>query len=166
MGSFQQGCDDLADKVGHGKLIGVCEVDQVYAAAQHQGYWVTGPLAGHVIRNHSQGGQAKFLEQPLFDHAADYMRNIADGILEGWGVQAMAENMEDLSRRVHDLAPREFDDLRDSGHPQVFDDGRVAYDRAPLRPRLSKSALKEKSKRRALGEGPRRSRDTTLPFGT
>lgn len=143
MGTFQQGCIDLAEKVGHGKLTGKVVVDQVYAAAQHEGYWVTGPLAGHVIRNHPRGGQAKFLEEPLFEKAEDYMRNLADGVLDGFLVQAMAENMEDLADEVFHLAPRENDVLRGSANPRVLDDGREAYDRPPLWPRLSQDQLRE-----------------------
>lgn len=143
MGSFQQGTRDLEEKIGHGKLVGSVVVDQIYSAAQHEGYWVTGPLAGHVIRKHPRGGQAKFLEQPLFEKTDDYMRNLADAVLDGFLVQAMAENMEDLADEVFDKAPRENDILRNSAHPEVHDDGRLAYDRPPLYPRLSREELKE-----------------------
>ena len=143
MGSFQKGCDDLIEKVGHGKLEGKVTVDQVYAAPQHEGYWVTGPLAGHVIRNHPRGGQAKFLEQPLFEKAEDYMHNLADSVLDGFLVQAMAENMEDLADEVLHKAPREDDFLRNSAHPQVFDDGQLAYNREPLVPRMTEAELRE-----------------------
>lgn len=143
MGSFQQGCADLAEKVGSGKLVGVVTVDQLYAAAQHEGHWVTGPLAGHVIRQHPRGGQAKFLEQPLFEKADDYMHNLADAVLDGFLVQAMAENMEDLADEVHHKAPRENDILRNSASPKVLDDGREAYFRPPLWHRLSEPELRE-----------------------
>lgn len=164
MRSFDEGCDDLERKVGHGKLTGKVTVDQVYAAVQHEGYWLTGPLAGHVIINHPQGGEAKYLERPLFLRVGEYMHNLADAVTSGFIVQAMAENMEDLSQQVFEKAPREFEDLRNSGHPTVEDDGHLAYDRAPVRPRLSEAALKEKSKRRALGEGLSSHKDSTLPF--
>lgn len=154
-GDFQQRTADLADMVGHGKLEGKVEVDQVYAAAQHEGVWATGPLAGVVIRNHPQGGQAHFLSEPLIADAPQSMQRLADHTLEPDGLhRAMEDNVEDLSGRVHDKAPREFGDLRDSAHPTVTDDGRTVYDRPPVRPRLSEAALKEKAKRRRLGEGP------------
>lgn len=143
MGSFQEGCIELEKRIGHGDLSGKVIVDQVYAASQHEGTWVTGPLAGHVIRNHPRGGQAKFLEQPLFEKASDYMRNLADAVHDGFLTQAMAENMEDLADEVHDKAPREHEILRNSGHPVVTDDGETVYDRPPIFPRLSEGDLKE-----------------------
>jgi hypothetical protein len=143
MGSFQQGTIDLAEKIGHGDLVGKLIVDQVYAASQHEGHWVTGPLAGHVIRQHPKGGQAKFLEQPMFEKADDYLKNLADSVLTGFLVQAMAENMEDLADEVHDKAPRENEILRNSANPRVYDDGHEAYNRPPLFARLTSEELKE-----------------------
>lgn len=143
MRSFDDGCRELEEKVGHGKLAGVLRIDQIYAASQHEGHWVTGPLAGHVIRQHPRGGQAKFLEEPLFAKAEDYMKNLADAVLDGFLVQAMAENMEDLADEVHDRAPRENDILRNSANPVVLDEDREVYNRPPLWERLSESDLKE-----------------------
>jgi hypothetical protein len=148
MGSFQQGTRELAERIGSGDLVGIVEVDQVYAAVQHEGYWETGPNAGKVIRNHPQGGQAKYLEEPLFANAERYMERLAENVLEGSLARAMADNMEHLAGEVFDKAPREFEDLRRSAHPIVTDDGETVYDRLPLRPRLSRAALKEKSHRR------------------
>jgi hypothetical protein len=143
MKRFAEGCRELEEKIGHGNLVGSVIVDQVYAASQHEGHWVTGPLAGHVIRRHPRGGQAKYLEQPLFEKAGDYMKNLADGVLDGFLVQAMAENMEDLADEVHDKAPRENDILRNSANPVVTDDGREAYNRPPVFARLTAGELKE-----------------------
>lgn len=146
MGTFQEGCLDLEEKVGRGKLTGKVVVNQIYAASQHSGYWVTGPLAGHVIRRHPRGGQSHYLEEPLFAKAEDYMKNLADAVLDGFLVQAMAENMEDLADEVHDKAPRENEILRNSANPIVLDDGLEAYNRPPLWPRLSDEDLKELSR--------------------
>ena len=152
-GTFGEGTRALAEMIGDGDLTGKVEVDQVYAAAQHEGGWKTGPNAGVQIRNHPRGGGDHFLSQPLVEGAPDMMAHLGRHALEPNGlVQAMADNMEDLCGEVHDRAPREFDDLRDSGHPTVTDNGRKAYDRPPKRARLSKAALKEKGKRRRLGE--------------
>src|SRR3954463_11740392 len=101
MQSFEEGPRELEEKVGHGDLEGKLVVDQVYAASQHNGYWVTGPLAGHVITNHPRGGQAHFLEEPFFEKAEHYMANIADAF-PNFMPQAMAENMEDLADEVQD----------------------------------------------------------------
>lgn len=153
MGTFAERTRALEEMVGDGDLVGKLEVDQVYAAAQHEGGWATGPNAGVRIRNHPRGGGDHFLSQPLVKNAPEMMQHLARNTLEPNGLrQAMADNMEDLSEEVEDRAPREFDDLRHSGHPTVTDNGRKAYDRPPKRPRLSRSALKEKAKRRRLGE--------------
>lgn len=162
-GTFAARSRELGDMIGEGSLTGSAEVNQVYALPQHSGFWRTGPLAGVQIRNHPRGGKSHFLSDPLMANAQRYLRNLADGALGGRLVQAMAENMEDLSDHVRDQAPREFEDLRNSAHPKVLDNGRVAYDRAPLRPRLSQGALGEKARRRQLGEGPSRGSDA-LPF--
>lgn len=156
MARFADRIRELEEAVGDGDLQGKVNVDQVYAAVQHEGYWKTGPLAGVVIRNHPRGGGSKFLAEPLFENAADYMRRLAGRALEPAGlVSAMRENVEDLSGEVYDRAPREFDDLRDSGHPTVMDGDRLAYDRPPRRPRLSEGALREKKRRSRLGESLR-----------
>lgn len=153
MGTFADGTRELGEMIGHGKLEMVVTVDQVYAAAQEAGMWVTGPNAGKVIKNHPQGGQAHFLSEPLFERAEEFMRLLAAQMLQRDGlIRAAREVVETLSRDVFDKAPREFEGLRNSSHPQVIDDGHVTYDRPPVRKRLSKAALKEKAKRRQLGE--------------
>lgn len=154
MGSFADGTRDLEERVGHGDLVMLVEVDQVYAASQHEGFWVTGPLAGHVIKEHPQGGQSHFLSEPLMLRAPEFMQLLAARMLQRDGlISAAREVVETLAREVFDKAPREFEDLRNSAHPQVIDDGRGAYDRPPVRERLSKEALKEKGRRRRAGEG-------------
>lgn len=156
MARFADRIRELEEIVGHGDLQGKVRVDQVYAAVQHEGYWKTGPLAGVVIRNHPRGGQAKYLQEPLFDQASEYMQRLAGRAFELGGlVSAMRENMEDLSGEVYDRAPREFDDLRDSAHPTVTDGDVLVYDRPPRRARLSDAALREKGRRRRAGESLR-----------
>lgn len=163
MGTFAARTHELGAMVGEGTLRGRVGVNQVYALAQHSGYWRTGPLAGVRIRKHPRGGKSHFLSDPLQDHHERYLRNLADAVLSGFLVQAMAENVEHLAGQVHQQAPREFEDLRNSAHPQVLDDRRLAYDRPPARPRLSEAALREKARRKQLGEGPSRGGEA-LPF--
>ena len=148
MTTFADGTRELEDRVGRGKLVGTVVVDQIYAAAQHESVWVTGPLAGHVIRNHPRGGQAKFLEQPLFENAERYFKRLADNVLDGDLVQAMTDNVAHLAGEVYDKAPREFDDLRLSAHPSVESDGKVVFDSPPVRKRLTKEELKAKARKR------------------
>lgn len=144
MGSdtFEARLDELAEKVGEGRLTGSVEVDQVYAQYQHEG----------LDLRHPRGGQAKYLEQPLYENYGDYYRALADNVLEGSLAAAMEDNVEDLSGHVFDLAPVEFYDLRGSGHPTVSSDGEVVYDRPPIQARLTPAELRAKDRLRALGD--------------
>jgi hypothetical protein len=154
MRSFAQGTRELEEMIGRGDLVMKVELDQVYAASQHEGMWKSGPLAGHVIKHHPRGGQSHFLSEPLFANAQEYMRLLAAQMLQQDGlIRAAREVVEGLSREVFDKAPREFEDLRNSAHPTVTDNGQLVYDRPPVRGRLSRSALKEKGRRRRAGEG-------------
>lgn len=140
--AFEAKLDELAGMVGDGTLRGAVEVDQVYAQYQHEG----------LDLRHPRGGQAKYLEQPLYAHHRDYVQALADNVLRGSLVAAMEDNMEDLAGEVYDLAPREFHDLRASGHPTVSSGGTIVYDRPPMVARLTVAQLKAKDQLRALGD--------------
>jgi hypothetical protein len=140
---FAEGVDRLKENVGHGKLECVVTVDQVYAWNQHEGFWRTGPNAGVVIRNYPRGGQGKYLEQPLLQHASAYFMEAAREALHDHGLEgAFRKAGDDLLDKVHELAPRENDILRNSVRVQVISDGHVVYDRPPVFPRLSAEELK------------------------
>lgn len=166
MTSFEQGTRELERIVGHGKLVGKLEVDQVYAAPLEVGYWKTGPLAG-VTNRPRHGGETHALANALQHVTPKAFQRMADHAYDEGGLAfAMISDVEDLSGEYHDRAPREFEDLRNSGHPTVTDNGKRVYDRPPLRSRLTDAQLAEKSRRRALGEGLTSTRRTgpTLPF--
>lgn len=139
--SFTAAMQRLAEKVGTGTVRGSVEVDQVYARYQHEG----------LDFKHPRGGQAKYLEQPLYSNVPVYMQDIAARVLVDDIEKAMADVMEDLSGEVFDKAPIEFLDLRASGHPTVTRNGAVVYDRPPMQARLTEEQLRAKSKLRALG---------------
>jgi hypothetical protein len=130
---FGERLDELSELVGHGTLEGSVVVDQAYAAAQHE----------HLEYRHVRGGQAKYLEQPLHTEHGGYLRAIAEQLLEEGPVPGMVDAMENLSDKVEELAPREFENLRESGHPTVTSDGAVVYDRAPKQRRLTQQELDE-----------------------
>jgi hypothetical protein len=105
---------------------------------------------------HPEGGQAKFLEEPLLTGVEDHMRKLAKSFLEPGGpADGMRDSMEDLSQAVYDHAPHEFGDLRASGHPTVIDDGATVYDRPPHVHRLTEDELQAKGHLRTLGFGNR-----------
>lgn len=134
---FADGCDALSERVGFGLLEGKVMVNQVYAAAMERGSWVEGPLAGHA--NHPlHGGEQHYLEHSMTDNAPVLLANLAEHALEQDGLYAaMVDDMELVAAEVGIRAPVEFGNLRDSGHPQVIDNGAVVYDRPPASPRLS-----------------------------
>ena len=140
---FDQRMRDLADDVGAGTLVGRVEVDQVYARFQHEG----------LDLRHPEGGQAKYLEAPLYSEHRGYYQRLADNVLAGDLEGAMASVTEALSGKVYELAPFEFGDLKASGHPSVMSSGQVVYDRPPNVHRLTPLELRTKSELRSLGFG-------------
>lgn len=139
-GTFDARMAELSEKVGDGKVRGGVEVDQVYAQYQHEG----------LDLRHPRGGQAKYLEQPLYGNHRGYLQDIASRVLREGPVRPMSEAMEDLSGQVAEHAPVEFWDLRMSGHPTVARGGAVVYDRPPMQARLTPAQLRAKNQLRAL----------------
>jgi hypothetical protein len=138
VGTFDERIRRLAEDVGTGRLVASCEVDQVYAHYQHEG----------LDFDHPRGGQAKYLEQPLFERRTGYLQRLARETLSPGGpVRAMTHAADDLVSAVAEKAPVEFGDLRASGHGKVVDDGTVVYDRPPEVPRLSDEELRVKHRR-------------------
>jgi hypothetical protein len=58
----------------------------------------------------------------------------------------MQRSVEHLSDQVEITAPREWGDLKSSGHPKVEQGGRTIYDRPPKVARLTEQELKAKSR--------------------
>lgn len=145
-GSFFDRIAVLERAVGTGHLVGRVEVDQVYAKYQHE----------RADLKHPDGGQAFYLRAGMFGSIGSYLQRLAHSAITPEGSdlhRAMADNMEHLSDKVYELAPWEFGDLRESGHPTVIDQGRIVYDRPPHEHRLSDADLKLKNRLRGLGLG-------------
>jgi hypothetical protein len=136
--TFSTRIAELKRQVGAEKLIMSCTVDQVYAHAQHE----------HMEYRHPRGGQAKYLEQPLYDHYRDYLQAYAGKVLADGGQRSLADSADHLSDQVETHAPREFLDLMRSGHPVVTQGARTLHDRAPKVHRLTESELRAKSRLR------------------
>lgn len=143
--TFGQRLDELERIVGKRDLTGKVIVDQVYAQYQHEG----------LDLRHPEGGQAKYLEEPLHKRANRYGSRLAGGVLDGQLEARMIDNMEDLSAQVFEHAPVEFGDLKASGHPVVTSDGHTVYDRPPAIHRLTEAELRAKGQVRNLGFGNR-----------
>jgi hypothetical protein len=117
-------------------LRGQVTVDQAYAHYQHE----------HLEFRHPRGGRALYLQAPLYEHYAGYLKDIAGEVLRDGGKRAMERSVEHLSDRVEAEAPIEFGDLARSGHPEVIQGGRVIYGRPPKRHRLTEAELHAKSR--------------------
>jgi hypothetical protein len=146
-GTFSERIDALRTMTGRGqRLQGSVTVDQRYAKWQHE----------HMELHHPRGGSAKFLERPLMSGYRDYLSDYAKTVLHDGGQPAIKRSMEHLSDAVEITAPREWGDLKSSGHPSVEQGGRTIYDRAPKAARLTAEELKAKSRatmRMRLAEG-------------
>lgn len=138
MGTFAERMDVLEDLVGRGDLVGSVVVDQVYAAVQHEGYWVSGPMAGHRIVH----GHLKYLETPLYSHASQYCQGIADQLLQDGPDQGMVDAVRNLITQVLINAPVELDNLRRSASGSVTSDGSVVWSEPSEVPRLSREELR------------------------
>lgn len=132
-GTFDEQTRRLEQMVGDGELIGELVVDQPYAKYQHE----TPGL------QHPRGGGWKYLERPLQEHYPQYLDRLADNVLDGDLVSAMANNMEHLNDQLAGSAPIDEPEdereepamLRRSGSPRVYDGGEQVYYRPPESPR-------------------------------
>lgn len=134
MADFFDRIDELAEMVGHGELVGRVEVDQLYAARQHN----------ELSWNHPRGGQALYLTEPLMNNFERYFEDIARTLLDAGPEPGMVRSVEDLAEEggVATHAPVLYSNLRASGHPSVTSDGVTVYDRPPRQHRLSEEELK------------------------
>lgn len=144
-GDFSERLNVLREQVGsrHGSITGRVEVDQIYAAYQHNG----------LDLHHPRGGQALYLQAPLMRNFRRYLQHYASTVIEGdGGIQAMIDSVDDLAGRggVATHAPVEFGDLRRSGHPSVLAGLRLVYDRSPEVHRLTEQELRAKARLRYM----------------
>lgn len=127
-GSFFEKIEALEEDVGSGDLIGKLVVNQHYAEYQHETQGL----------NHPRGGGPFFLLKPFMEAGPGYVENLSDSVLNGFLIEAMAENMEDLSPKLDPAAPIDRDPnpirLRRSGNPIVIDNGKEVYNRPPIDP--------------------------------
>lgn len=128
----REGVRELREKVGAGKLVGKLRVDQIYAKYQHE----------RLDLKHPRGGGPKYLERPLYEHYSDYYKRLARAIPGGDVEHEMVRCMEALDSAMSSAAPIDHNNLRRSGNPRVYSNGRKVYDRAPHQRRMSDRELK------------------------
>jgi len=132
--TFAAKIDELDAEVGHGDLDMSVTVDQVYAMYQHD----------NPEFKHPRGGEAYYLAAPLSEKWPEMVDRFSDVIAgDASPVEVWSVNAEELAGDVAERAPVEFIVLRQSAHPEVTDDGALAYDRPPTIPRLTQAELDE-----------------------
>lgn len=138
-----QRIQELIDRTAGPKIKATVTVDQVYAEIQHEA----------LEFNHPRGGQAKYLEEPMFAGHGAWFQEFADGLLregsradEGWA--DVGRNLKDV---VATHAPVEFGDLRQSAALQVRAGSAVVADEPARQPRLTDQELHAKDFMRHLG---------------
>ena len=104
----------------------------------------------HPEFKHPRGGQAFYLQEPLYEATDRYIQAVADAMLdlERDLADTVFDQMKDLVRQVEVRAPVEFTNLRRSGHATVTERGVVIRDQPPEQDRLTDAELKALSKLR------------------
>jgi hypothetical protein len=140
--SFDERMTVLSELIGEGDLVGRVVVDQVYARYQHE----------RLDLHHPRGGGPKYLEGPLYEHAAEYMQFVADEMLSNGPQKGVERAVDDLagSGGVETHAPFEWGDLSRSGHAMVDSNDQLVYDIPPKQHRLTDAELREKARRTPL----------------
>lgn len=134
--TFTERMQHLIDDSGHGDLVGHVVVDQVYAHYQHE----------RLDLHHPRGGEAKYLERPLYDDRNVMFEMVARTCTADAGKDGMKNAVEHLSDQVEVHAPLEWGDLRRSGHPFVEEEGLTVFDRPPKARRLTEEELRAKAR--------------------
>lgn len=118
----------LEAEVGVGEIVARCTVDQPYAQDQHE----------TLHYKHYSGGQAKYLGGPLMQNALDLAREIARNAITATGSDihgTMIQIAEQMAGYVAINAPIDTGRLRESGAPDVRDNGFTIYSRPAIAPR-------------------------------
>lgn len=139
----REGAGKLRELVGKKKLVGKLRVDQVYARYQHE----------RMDLRHPRGGYPKYLWLALTIGKEQMVERLAKSVLETGPVEGMKRAMEDQDKRLHRYAPVDFNNLRNSGNPQVWDNGAKVYDRPARQPRMTEEQLKAERRRRRGATG-------------
>lgn len=144
--TFNERITELQGIVGNGNLTMKVKIDQVYARYQHE----------RLDLRHPRGGQAKYLQAPLFAEHPKYYQRMANNLYRVGGLRrAMIYNVESLGRSARRLAPVEMGDLRNSANMKVYDRGRITFDKGPVQHRLTKAEERVKSRLRPTKQGGR-----------
>jgi hypothetical protein len=137
------GIQDLIDRTGGSKVKATVTVDQPYAQDQHE----------TLYYKHPRGGQAKYLETPLFSDHPKWLQKFANRLLMN-GTDA-ADEWADVGRslknEVPKTAPVEFGDLRQSAALQVKEGGSIIVNEPAAQPRLTEAELDAKDYMRSMG---------------
>lgn len=141
------GIQDLIDRTGGPKLKATVVVDQPYAQDQHE----------TLYYKHPRGGQAKYLESPLFAKHPQWLQKFANRLLmkSTDAGKEWAGVGRSLKNEVARSAPVEFGDLRGSAALTAREGATIIVNEPALQPRLSEAELDAKDYMRSMGVGYR-----------
>jgi hypothetical protein len=137
------GIQDLIDRTAGPRLKSTVMVNQPYAQDQHE----------TLYYKHPRGGQAKFLETPLFANHPKWIQKFANDLLKSNSdaEQGWAKVGRSLKNEVPKTAPVEFGDLRQSAGLVVQSGSSTVVNEPPVQPRLNESELDAKDYMRSMG---------------
>lgn len=142
-----EGLRELASRTSGPNVKATVTVNQPYAQDQHE----------TLFYKHPRGGQAKYLETPLFTLSAKWIQEFANRLLapgrdaaHGWGGVGRS-----LVKAMPKFTPVEFGDLKQSAALEVREGGSLIIDEPPIQPRLTDSELDAKDHMRHGGLGYR-----------
>lgn len=141
------GIRELIDNTGGGIVESRVTVDQVYAQMQHEA----------LEFNHPRGGQAKYLEAPLFAGFSRWIQSFAGKMLKSEDAAKLWHNGpgESLQKSVERYAPVEFNDLRRSAGLVTTVGRQPKFENPAKQPRLTSWELEGKDHLRSYGLGYR-----------
>lgn len=148
MRKASEGIRELMERTSGPPVKAIVTVDQVYAADQHE----------TLYYRHPRGGQAKYLESPMFAGYAKWFQRFADRMLRrGGDVPRDWFNGPGASLQavVPKFAPVEFGDLKRSAGLVVKVGSEVRFTQPPEQPRLTDWELEGKDHLRANKQGYR-----------
>lgn len=142
------GIQSLIERTSGAKVEAKVIVDQVYAEMQHEA----------LEFRHPRGGQAKYLEGPMFENYSKWMQQYASRFLRR-GSDAVRDWFNGPGSALHGVvakhAPIEFGDLKRSAGLVVKVGSAVKFTKPAEQPRLNDWELEGKDHMRLSGLGYR-----------
>jgi hypothetical protein len=122
--TFAEKTRELEERVGDGRIVGrVSFSPQKIAVPQHRGTWMSGPLAGVVIKHWTTPGTGPgYLVDPLLENGERYFAEIAREVLMAGARAPMLRAVNDLLDEAQRRVPRKTGKLAETGDASVSEE--------------------------------------------